>query len=104
MTVIGLDSAYRGTLDRSRAELLEAQLLGLIALAETDIEGRITLPQETINPQFGLANSGLFGVVWDSDGFAVWQSQERERVAAVAAALGALFECPVEGSPGAARA
>jgi two-component system sensor histidine kinase PhoQ len=75
MTIIGLDIAYRGTLDRSRAELLEAQLLGLIALAETDIEGRITLPQETINPQFGLANSGLFGVVWDSDGFPVWQSQ-----------------------------
>jgi two-component system sensor histidine kinase PhoQ len=75
MTIIGLDSAYRGTLDRSRAELLEAQLLGLIALAETDVEGRITLPQETINPQFGLANSGLFGVVWDSDGFPVWQSR-----------------------------
>ncbi len=75
LTVIGLDIAYRSTLDRSRAELLEAQLLGLIALAETDVEGRITLPPETINPQFGVANSGLFGVVWDSDGFPVWQSQ-----------------------------
>lgn len=75
LTVIGLDIAFRGTLDRSRAQLLEAQLLGLIALAETDHAGQLTLPQETINPQFGLANSGLFGVVWDADGFAVWQSQ-----------------------------
>jgi two-component system sensor histidine kinase PhoQ len=75
LTIIGLDMAFRGTLDRSRAELLQAQLLGLIALAETDHAGQLTLPQETINPQFGLANSGLFGVVWDADGFPVWQSQ-----------------------------
>jgi two-component system sensor histidine kinase PhoQ len=75
LTIIGLDAAWRSTLDRSRAQLLEAQLLGLIALAETDENGLLTLPQETINPQFGLANSGLFGVVWDADGFPVWQSQ-----------------------------
>lgn len=75
MTIIGLDIAFRRTLDRSRAELLEAQLLGLIALAETDADGRLTLPNETINPQFGLANSGLFGVVWDARGRPVWQSQ-----------------------------
>jgi two-component system sensor histidine kinase PhoQ len=75
LTILGLDIAFRSTLDRSRAELLEAQLLGLIALAETDRDGRLTLPQEAINPQFGLANSGLFGVVWDADGRPVWQSQ-----------------------------
>ncbi|HMB73963.1 MAG TPA: ATP-binding protein, partial [Gammaproteobacteria bacterium] len=75
LTIVGLDIAYRRTLERSRAQLLEAQLLGLIALAETDAAGRLTLPQETINPQFGLANSGLFGVVWDAYGTPVWQSQ-----------------------------
>jgi len=75
LTIVGLDIAFRQTLDRSRAELLEAQLLGLIALAETDAAGRLALPNETINPQFGLANSGLFGVVWDAEGRVVWQSQ-----------------------------
>ena len=75
VTIVGLDIAYRGTLDRSRAELLEAQLFGLIAVAEMDPAGHLTLPNETINPQFSLADSGLFGVIWDADGFTVWQSQ-----------------------------
>lgn len=75
LTIVGLDVSFRSTLDRTRAELLEAQLLGLIALAETDPAGQLHLPQETVNPQFELANSGLFGVVWDADGFPVWQSQ-----------------------------
>ena len=75
LTVVGLDVAFRRTIDRSRAELLEAQLLGLIALAETDDQGRLGLPHETINPQFGVADSGLYGVLWDANGQQVWQSQ-----------------------------
>lgn len=73
-TILILDLTFRQTIDRSRAELLEAQLFGLIALAESDAAGNLTLPDETINPQFGVADSGLFGVLWDGEGNPVWQS------------------------------
>ena len=75
LTVFGLDLAYRQTIDRLRADLLEAQLLGLIALAEPDGNGQLTLPHETINPQFGVVESGLYAVLWDAEGRQIWASQ-----------------------------
>jgi two-component system sensor histidine kinase PhoQ len=75
LTVFVLDLTYRQTIDRSRADLLEAQLLGLIALAEPDGNGQLTLPHETINPQFGVAESGLYAVLWDAAGKQIWASQ-----------------------------
>ena len=75
VTVLGLDAAFRATTDQSRADLLDAQLFGLIALAEADQDDHLTLPNDAINPRFGVADSGLFGVLWDAEGNVVWQSQ-----------------------------
>jgi two-component system sensor histidine kinase PhoQ len=74
VTVIGLDAAFRRSTERAIEEILQVQLLGLIALAETDDFGNLTLPTEAINPQFEVADSGLYGVLWDSDGNAAWRS------------------------------
>lgn len=74
VTIVGLDAAFRRSTERAIDELLQAQLLGLIALAETDSLGNLTLPSEAINPQFELADSGLYGVLWDSDGNVAWRS------------------------------
>jgi two-component system, OmpR family, sensor histidine kinase PhoQ len=75
LTVYGLDRTFRAATDRSREELLDAQLFGLIALTETDASGRLSLPHDAINPRFGLADSGLYAALWDGAGVAVWQSQ-----------------------------
>jgi two-component system sensor histidine kinase PhoQ len=72
-TIAGLDVAFRDSTDQARRELLEVQVLGLIALAD-DSTGELTLPTDAIDPQFEVANSGLYGAVYGGDGRAVWQS------------------------------
>jgi hypothetical protein len=74
VTIVGLDIAFRDSTDRARLELLEVQVLGLIALAEPAADGGLTLPVDAIDPQFEVANSGLYGALYDSSGRAVWQS------------------------------
>lgn len=73
VTIVALDAAFRRSTERAIEELLQAQMLGLIALAD-DTTGKLTLPTDAINPQFEVADSGLYGVLWDSDGNVVWQS------------------------------
>ena len=72
-TGVVLDVAFRNSMDQSRRELLEAQVLGLIALAD-DSSGELTLPSAAMDPQFEVANSGLYGAVYSDDGQSVWQS------------------------------
>jgi two-component system sensor histidine kinase PhoQ len=73
-TGLVLDLAFRTSMDQARRELLEVQVLGLIALAETDDSGQLTLPSDAIDPQFEVANSGTYGALYSDDGRAVWQS------------------------------
>jgi two-component system sensor histidine kinase PhoQ len=73
VTIVGLDIAFRNSTDQARRELLEVQVLGLIALAD-DSSGELTLPTDAIDPQFEVANSGLYGALYADDGRAVWQS------------------------------
>ena len=74
ITIVGLDIAFRDSTDAARRELLEVQVLGLIALAEPDASGELNLPTDAIDPQFEVANSGLYGALYAGDGSAVWQS------------------------------
>src|SRR5690606_21918046 len=74
LTVAALDATFRETTDTSRRELLEVQLLGLAGLAEPTDDGRLTLPTDAINPEFSVADSGLYGMLWDSAGNVVWSS------------------------------
>ena len=43
-TGVVLDLAFRTSMDQARRELLEVQVFGLIALAEPDETGQLTLP------------------------------------------------------------
>jgi two-component system sensor histidine kinase PhoQ len=74
ITIAGLDVAFRNSTDQARRELLEVQVLGLIALAEVDAGGELGLPPDAIDPQLEVANSGLYGALLAADGRAVWQS------------------------------
>ena len=73
-TGVVLDLAFRTSMDQARRELLEVQVLGLIALAEPDETGQLTLPSDAIDPQLEVANSGIYGALYSDDGRAVWQS------------------------------
>src|SRR5690606_38463154 len=74
LTVAALDVTFRQTTDSARRDLLEVQLLGLAAFAEPTADGALTLPAEAISPQFSLADSGLYGMLWDEEGKVLWRS------------------------------
>lgn len=74
LTVAALDVTFRETTDTARRELLEVQLLGLAGLAEPTETGGLTLPTDAIDPQFSVADSGLYGMLWDADGDTLWRS------------------------------
>ncbi len=74
VTIVGLDIAFRASTERSLLELLDVQVLGLIALAEPAAGGELTLPTDAIDSQFEVANSGLYGALFDGNGHAIWQS------------------------------
>jgi two-component system, OmpR family, sensor histidine kinase PhoQ len=74
ITSFVLDLAFRNNTDQARRELLEVQVLGLIALAETNENGDLTLPADAIDPQLEVANSGVFGALYSDDGRTMWQS------------------------------
>jgi two-component system sensor histidine kinase PhoQ len=74
-TGVVLDVAFRNSIDEARRELLEAQMLGLIAAVE-DSSGELSLPtaDNDIDSQLRVPNSGVFAAVYLDDGRAVWQS------------------------------
>jgi hypothetical protein len=74
VTIAGLDVAFRESSDRALLEVLEAQVVGLIAAVELGDDGELTLPVGELDPQFQVANSGLYGAVFDNTGRAIWQS------------------------------
>lgn len=74
ITIIALDITFQRSTERALEELLDAQLLGLIALAEPDPELGLTLPEDPADSRFNVADSGLYGALWDGTGERIWQS------------------------------
>jgi two-component system sensor histidine kinase PhoQ len=74
VTIVGLDIAFRESTVSARRELLDVQVYGLVALAEIDASGELTLPPDALDSQLELANSGLYGALFAADGRALWQS------------------------------
>ena len=74
VTIAGLDVAFRESSDRALLEVLEAHVVGLIAAVDLGDDGELTLPVGNLDPEFQVANSGLFGAVFDNTGRAIWQS------------------------------
>src|SRR5690606_5457261 len=75
ITVAGLDITFRRSTDQALRDLLEVQVLGLVALAEADEAGSLTLRADGADPQFQVVDSGLYGVLLDAEGRVLWRSQ-----------------------------
>jgi two-component system, OmpR family, sensor histidine kinase PhoQ len=79
VTIVGLDVAFRDSAQRALFEVLEAQAIGLIAVAEQDAIGELTLPTDlpaaAIDPQLELPESGLYAALFDGEGRILWQSR-----------------------------
>ncbi|MCZ8131488.1 MAG: ATP-binding protein [Steroidobacteraceae bacterium] len=93
--VVALDLAFRELAERSRREVLEANVLALISLAELDAEGRLAPPGRLAEPRLETIGSGLYAAIVAADGRVQWRSPST---------LGTSFDLDLELAPGARSA
>lgn len=70
---LALDALYRGLALDARREVLDAQVIALIATAEVDAAGRLA-PGSIAEPRLATPGSGLIAEIRDSDGVTTWRS------------------------------
>lgn len=87
-TIVVLDSAFREAGEQAERDILDGQLIALLAAADATPDGRLALPAALPEPRLGTIGSGLYAELRETDGDLVWRS---------ASALG--LEIPFGDSP-----
>jgi len=75
MTIVVLNSAFREAGEEAQQDILDGQLMALIAAAEPNVDGDLEMPPELSEPRFGNLGSGLYGALTDDSNFSVWTSR-----------------------------
>ncbi len=73
-TIAALDIAFRDVGEKSREDILDGQLMTLLAAAEPNVAGELEIPLGLPEPRFGNLGSGLYADLRDTDGNSVWRS------------------------------
>ena len=74
-TIAVLDIAFRDVGEKARADILDGQLMTLLAAAEPNATGELEMPAGLPEPRFGNVGSGLYADLQDSEGNQVWRSR-----------------------------
>ncbi len=74
LTAWGLDRAFYDSARSARQERLLGQLYLVIAAAEVDSRGTLSLPSVLSEARFNLPGSGLYAYATDAEGNLVWRS------------------------------
>jgi two-component system sensor histidine kinase PhoQ len=74
LTGLVLEQAYRASAEKAMKERLESQIYGLLAAAEEDQQGRLSLPRLLSDPRFNRPDSGYYAQVSGAGGGFSWQS------------------------------
>lgn len=74
LATLALDRAFYESARSARQERLLGQVYLLIAAAEVDHNGKLSLPPGLSEARFSLPGSGLYAHIADSNGNAVWRS------------------------------
>ena len=74
-TIIALDIAFRDIGEKSQEEILDGQLMTLLAVAEPNETGELEMPATLPEPRFGILGSGLYADLQDSEGNHLWRSR-----------------------------
>lgn len=75
VTIVVLDSAFREAGEQAQEDILDGQLMALLAEADPNELGELEMPFELREPRFGRPGSGLYGALRDETGEPVWTSQ-----------------------------
>lgn len=73
LAVLGLDALYRDLGLRARRDVLEAQVIALVAAAELDAGGNLA-PTTLAEPRLATPGSGLYAQIRDGQGTVIWRS------------------------------
>ena len=68
-----LERSYRMSLESAVEERLHSQVLTL--MAEADYDGGLLMPEAQLEARFNQVNSGLFGLISDTQGKVLWRSR-----------------------------
>jgi two-component system sensor histidine kinase PhoQ len=74
-TIVVLDSAFREAGEQAQEDILDTQLMALIAEAEPNNRGELEMPFALREPRFGNLGSGLYGALSDESDTPVWTSR-----------------------------
>jgi len=74
-TIVVLDAAFREAGEQAQEDILDGQLMALIAEAEPNARGELEMPVDLREPRFGNLGSGLYGALYDDGDKPVWTSR-----------------------------
>jgi len=74
-TVAVLNTAFSEAGEQARRDILDGQVIGLLAAAEPDGNADLALPDKLREPRFGQIGSGLYGELRNAEGLVVWRSR-----------------------------
>ncbi len=75
LSALALERAFRDSARSAREERLLAQVYLLMAAAEVDAQGKLTLASGPSEPRLDQPGSGLYAIITDSTGDVVWRSR-----------------------------
>ena len=73
-TIAALDIAFRDAGEKAREDILDGQLMMLLAAAEPNAAGELEMPPTLPEPRFASFGSGLYADLQDSEGSHYWRS------------------------------
>ena len=74
-TIGVLDVAFRDAGEQAQEDILDGQLMALLAAAELNDAGELFMPLDLPEPRFGSIGSGLYAMLSDSGREPVWESR-----------------------------
>lgn len=75
VTIVVLDVAFRTASEQAQRDILDSQLMSLLAAAEPTDDGVLGMPPDLPEPRFGTIGSGLYAEVTGADSEEVWRSR-----------------------------
>ena len=73
-TIAVLNTAFTEAGEQSRRDILDGNLIALLAAAEPGDDAELVLPERLREPRFGQIDSGLYGELRDAEGAVIWRS------------------------------
>lgn len=74
-TIAVLDRAFTEAGEQARRDILDGQIIALLAAAEPDASGRLAMPDRLREPRFERVGSGLYAELRELNGSVLWRSR-----------------------------